>query len=223
MRWTVIVVILLAAILVPFFLFDEPFMRVADQLMRLGAHPASAAAGITALLAADVLLPIPSSVVSAGAGALLGFWRGTATVWTGMTAACLIGYAFGSRASAAARRFVGNAGMARAEFLSARYGDYALILCRPVPVLAEASVIVAGIVGRPPGRFVGLTALANLGVALGYAAIGAFSMRVDSFLLAFAGSLLVPGIGMLVARRWLTAKGGSPPGALKPGGYDCLK
>jgi hypothetical protein len=36
--------------------------------------------------------------------------------------------------------------------------------------------------------------------ALGYAAFGAFSMRVDSFLLAFAGALLLPGLGLAVSR-----------------------
>ena len=45
----------------------------------------------------------------------------------------------------------------------------------------------------------------NLGVAIGYAAIGAFSMRLDSFLLAFAGSLALPGLAMLAARLWLPA------------------
>lgn len=202
MRWTTVLVLLVAAILVPFFLFEDHFNRLADEWMRAGGHPAYAAAGITGLLAADVLLPVPSSVVSAAAGVLLGFWRGAAAVWAGMTAACLIGYAFGAWASAAARRFVGQAGMTRAEQMSARYGDYALMLCRPVPVLAEASVIVAGIVRRPFGRFLGLTMGANLGVAMGYAAVGAFAMRVDSFLVAFAGAVVLPGVGLLLARRW---------------------
>lgn len=206
MRWAAILILLLALILVPFLLFEGQFNDLADQVVRLGAHPGYAAAAIGGLLASDVLLPIPSSVVSAGAGLILGFWRGAAVVWAGMTAACLIGYAFGARASSAARRFVGERGMMRATTLSARYGDFALVLCRPVPVLAEASVIVAGIVKRPLGRFLRLTTWANLGVALGYAAIGAFSMRVDSFLLAFAGSLLVPAIGLLVSRRWFREK-----------------
>ena len=124
---------------------------------------------------------------------VLGFVWGAVTVWVGMTGSCLLGYAFGARAAAAAGRFVGEAGMTRASILASRYGDYALVLCRPIPVLAEASVIFAGIVRRPFSRFLSLTTWSNAGIALGYAAIGAYSMRVDSFLLAFLGAMVVSG------------------------------
>jgi hypothetical protein len=49
-------------------------------------------------------------------------------------------------------------------------------------------------------RFLALTSLSNLGVAVGYAAFGAFSMSVDSFLVAFFGALLIPGVVMGIAR-----------------------
>ncbi|MCC7008145.1 MAG: VTT domain-containing protein [Acidobacteria bacterium] len=202
MRWAAVFVVLFALILVPFVLFEDRFNALGDRLLHANVPPAYAAGAVVGFLTADVLLPIPSSVVSAGAGLILGFWRGAAAVWAGMTASCLVGYAFGAGAAGAARRFVGEGGMARAGALSARYGDFALVLCRPIPVLAEASVIVSGIVKRPFGRFVQLTTWANLGVAMGYAAIGAWSMRMESFLLAFLGSLLVPAIGMLASRWW---------------------
>ena len=67
-------------------------------------------------------------------------------------------------------------------------------------VLAEASVVFAGIVRTPFVRFAALTAISNLGIALGYAAFGAFSMRLDSFLVAFLGALLLPGIALGISR-----------------------
>ena len=75
-----------------------------------------------------------------------------------------------------------------------------MVVCRPVPVLAEASVIFAGVVRAPVWRFFATTSLANLGIAAGYAAIGAFSMRATSFLLAFAGAITFPAVGWVVAR-----------------------
>lgn len=203
MRWTALALLLLALILVPFFFFEARFNSLAEQLMRREASGWSVASAIVALLASDVFLPIPSSIVAAAAGVLLGFWAGAAAIWAGMMAACLLGYWFGARASAAARRFVGPDGMVRAERLSQKYGDYAIVVCRPVPVLAEASVIFAGIVGRPLGRFLALTFWSNVGMAVGYAAIGAFSMRVESFLLAFVGSITLPGLAMLASKLWL--------------------
>jgi membrane protein DedA with SNARE-associated domain len=134
---------------------------------------------------------------------LLGFGWGSTVVWTGMTAGCVIGYATGARGSGAARRFIGEDGIARASALMERYGDLTLVLCRPVPVLAEASVVFAGLVRADYGRFVRLTAASNLGIAAGYAAVGAFSRHLDaySFLVAFLGALLLPGLFILVSRR----------------------
>jgi uncharacterized membrane protein YdjX (TVP38/TMEM64 family) len=200
MRWAVIWIVLIALVLVPFFLFEDQFNAFAAQMTDSGTAAWLAGASIFALLMLDVLLPVPSSIVSTAAGVLLGFWKGAAIVWAGMTVACVLGYALGARASGLARRFVGDEGLERATVLAGRYGDWALLLCRPVPVLAEASVIFAGLVHTPFSRFAWLTAGANLGIALGYAAFGAFSMRVNSFLMAFVGALIIPGVAIGVAR-----------------------
>lgn len=206
MRWALISVLLLALILVPFFLFEDYFNDLADRVIQGGTATVTAEVAVVGLLASDVVLPIPSSIVSAAAGALLGLARGTLYVWLGMTASCVIGYVLGHRSSAWARRFVGEEGVRRASGLAERYGSFAVVICRPVPVLAEASVIFAGLVHAPFRPFILVSMASNLGVALGYAAIGAFSMRADSFLLAFLGSLLVPGIGMLAARAWIVKR-----------------
>jgi uncharacterized membrane protein YdjX (TVP38/TMEM64 family) len=203
MRWLLVSLLIAALILIPFALFDDEFNALAERLARGEGSSWYVAAALGGLLASDVLLPIPSSVVSAAAGVLLGFVRGGLVVWIGMNVSCAIGYWIGARSSATARRFVGGDGLARAASLAVRYGDLALVLCRPVPVLAEATVIVGGLVKAPVGRFFAVCAAANAGVALSYAAIGAFSMQVESFLLAFLGALIVPALGALVARLWL--------------------
>jgi uncharacterized membrane protein YdjX (TVP38/TMEM64 family) len=200
MRWAVVWVVLIGLVLIPFVLFEQQFNDFAARMTQTGTAAWLAALSIFALLALDILLPVPSSIVSTAAGVLLGFWRGAAIVWAGMMVACLIGYAVGARASRFARRFVGDEGLRRAEALMTGYGDYAIVVCRPVPVLAETSVIFAGLVGAPFARFVLLSLLSNLGIALGYAAFGAFSMRIDSFLTAFLGALVLPGIAILLAR-----------------------
>ena len=203
MRWFLLTLILLALILVPFLLFEERFAQLGMEIMRgdLAGWPAAVLIG--GLLALDVILPVPSSMVSTAAGAVLGFARGMAVIWVGMTAGCVVGYLLGSRATAAAGRFVGRDGLDRARRVSAQHGDWALVVCRPVPVLAEASVILAGLVHTPWRRFLILTAASNLGIAAAYAAIGAFSMTVGSFLLTFAGAIAVPALTMLAARLWL--------------------
>ena len=200
MRWAVVWVLLIGVVLLPFFLFEAQVTAFAERLTQTDTGVRLAASSIFGLLAFDVLLPVPSSIVSTAAGVLLGFWRGAAVVWTGMMAGCLFGYLLGRRVSGATARFVGEEGLQHAKSLVGRYGDWTLVMCRPVPVLAEASVMFAGLVRAPFGRFLALTSLANLGIAVGYAAFGAYSMTIDSFLVAFVGALIIPGVVMLIAR-----------------------
>ena len=200
MRWAVLWVLLIGVVLVPFFLFEDQFNAFAARVTATGVSRSAAASAIFALLALDVFLPVPSSLVATAAGVLLGFAQGAAVVWLGMTAGCLLGYLVGRRASVAARWIVGGDSLARAEDLARRYGDLTLVICRPVPVVAEASVVFAGIVHAPVARVLWLTALSNLGIALGYAAFGAFSMRIDSYVAAFIGALALPGIALGVSR-----------------------
>lgn len=213
MRWALLWIAIIGIVLLPFFLFEEPFNAFAADLTRGGVSPAIAATAIAALLAFDVLLPVPSSIVSAGAGVLLGFALGTTIVWTGMMAGCLVAYALGARASGAAQRFVGAESLVRARELAARYGNWAIVLCRPVPVLAEATILAAGLVRAPLGRVLLLAGAANLGIAAGYAAVGAFAMHVDSFLLAFVGAILIPAVALGVAKVAFGSRGVAPPGS----------
>jgi uncharacterized membrane protein YdjX (TVP38/TMEM64 family) len=200
MRWAILWVLLIGMVLLPFLLFEHQFNAFAEHITRSDTSRWIAAAAIFALLALDVFLPVPSSIVSTAAGLLLGFGAGAAVVWTGMMAGCVLGYAVGARGTSVARRFVGADGVERAAAMVKRYGDLAIVLCRPVPVLAEASVVCAGLVRAQYGRFVRLTAISNLGIALAYAAIGAYSFGMNSFLAAFVGALLLPGLFIAISK-----------------------
>ena len=200
MRWAILWIVLIGLVLLPFILFEQQFNAFADQVTRSGSSRWLVASAVFGLLALDVFLPVPSSIVSTAAGVFLGFIAGTSIVWSGMMAGCVLGYAVGARGSAAARKLVGDDGLARAAELVRQYGDLTIVLCRPVPVLAEASVVFAGLARAPFGRFARLTALSNLGIALGYTAFGAYSLRMNSFLVAFLGALLLPAIFILVSR-----------------------
>jgi uncharacterized membrane protein YdjX (TVP38/TMEM64 family) len=212
MRWALLWIVLIAAVLVPFFLFEDEFNAFAGRLASGEVSTSVAALAIGGLLALDVFLPVPSSIVSTAAGVLLGLGLGATVVWTGMMAGCLIGYFVGVKSAPLARRLVGPDGLARAAHLANRHGVWAVVLCRPIPVLAEATVVFAGLVRAPLGRFVWLTALSNLGIAAGYAAIGAFSMRLDSFLMAFIGAIAVPGLALFVGRRLRASRTSEPVG-----------
>jgi uncharacterized membrane protein YdjX (TVP38/TMEM64 family) len=206
MRWALLIGLMFALIIIPFLIFEKQFEALGTWLAEGHASGWLSASIIAALLALDVFLPVPSSIVSTGAGVLLGFWRGAAVIWIGMTIGCAMGYVFGIKAAGAARRLVGEDGLARANQVMDRYGNWALVVCRPIPVLAESSVVFAGLVRSPLRAFVWMTTLSNLGIALAYAAVGAFSMEVQSFLLIFAAAIALPGLAMLAGKLWLVKR-----------------
>ena len=200
MRWAILWIILIGIVLLPFLLFEQQFSAFADYVTRSGSSRWLVASAVFGLLALDVFLPVPSSIVSTAAGVFLGFIAGAAIVWAGMMAGCVLGYVVGARGAGAARRLVGESGLARAAASVRQYGDLTIVLCRPIPVLAEASVVFAGLAQAPFSRFARLTALSNLGIAVGYSALGAYSLTTNSFLVAFLGALVLPAIFMLISR-----------------------
>ena len=201
--WIILSVLLLALILVPFFLFEAGMNAWVDSLLTPQASSGAIAAAIASVLVLDVFLPVPSSIVSTAAGALLGFAAGVAVSTVGMTMGCVLGYLCGQKFGLPlVRRMVRVRDM---EEVTARFrqgADWALATMRPVPVLAEASALVAGVAGVPFARFLGITALANAGISAVYCAAGAKALDAGSFLVAFAASIALPGC-LIFLRRLL--------------------
>jgi len=202
LRRVAALLLLFVVILTPFIVWAEQVERI-TALMLAGAHeqPAAIAALIIALLASDIALPIPSSLVSLFAGAAFGWTKGAFIIWMGMNVGAVIGYVLGASAGRAlALRIVGGADMARARAMATRIGPAALILARGVPVLAEASVLAAGAARMPLGRFLLATLTANAAVAAAYAYVGGFASASDSFLTVFACLAVVPALAWTLWR-----------------------
>lgn len=203
LRWILLISIILAIILVPFLLFGAQIETWLDNFLKSASEQrAVVALVLTSMLAFDILLPIPSSVVSTSAGYFLGFVGGTWASLLGMTISNIIGFWLGSKfGHPMATRFVGDDELKRLKEMSKRFGNWAIVISRPVPVLAEASVFFAGTSHLAFHRFFLISTLSNLGISAVYAAVGAFSSTVNSFLLAFLGSMLLPAIAMSLTKK----------------------
>jgi uncharacterized membrane protein YdjX (TVP38/TMEM64 family) len=201
--WARLVLLLLACVLVPFAVMGGWMdQRIVPLLSPGRLHPLVLAGVLCALLASDILLPIPSSVVSTACGYLLGFWTGALVSWVGMTLGSLLGYELGrSAGDFAARRLVSDTQRAEMQQLALRWGHWAIAVARPIPVLAETSVVFAGISRLPRGRVAVICLLSNLGVSIVYAAVGAFSASWNAFFLAVAAAFGIPAVALLVSRR----------------------
>lgn len=199
--WMILAALLLAIILVPFFMFEDSINVWATNLLRAGSPPVVTAAAIVCLLALDVFLPVPSSIVSTAAGALLGFTAGVAASTAGMTLGCLLGYFCGRRFGLPlVRRMVGQHDLDELAGQFRRGAEWSLATTRPVPVLAEASALVAGLSAVPFWKYMAITSLANAGISAVYCAVGANALHSGSFLLAFLGAIALPAVAMLLSR-----------------------
>ncbi|KQZ65328.1 hypothetical protein ASD67_02670 [Sphingopyxis sp. Root1497] len=193
LRWLAIVALLFLIIGLPL-IFRDQFMAASDAVLAAAdERPIAAAAFIIAALTLDLFLPVPNGVTNTLAGAAFGFPVGTLVIWLGLMGASLAGYAVGRWAARPlAKRWLGADDVEKAHALAERAGPIALILSRPVPVLAEVMAIAAGVSAMAFARFALVMALANLGVAMLFAAIGAAAIEQASTELLMLGAVGLP-------------------------------
>lgn len=201
-RWILLTAAILTLLLIPFILFGDSLENWTNHFFQTAPTKLVAGLVIGFLLSIDIVAPIPSSIVSTAGGYFLGFIGGTVISLAGMTVSCLIGYWIGARfGGAAAERLVDQKEISRLESLQKRYGDWIIIISRSLPLLAETSVLFAGIGRMKLSRFIFMAMVSNLGISMVYGAVGAYSAHINSFLFAFAGAILFPGIMIIILKN----------------------
>lgn len=156
--------------------------------------------GVFALLAADLALPVPSSIVITLAGMSIGWRWGALASASGMLAGALLGYGLCAVLGRRALRRMADAGeLARAQAFMDRYGAWAMVLGRAVPMVPELIACLAGLVRFPLRRFVALTIAGIVPYALVLAWAGDAGGRGDHPALPLL-ALAIPGLGLLGLR-----------------------
>ncbi|HEX8209695.1 MAG TPA: VTT domain-containing protein [Longimicrobium sp.] len=182
-------------------------LPVEDARPWMGRGGAGAAAAGVALLVADVALPVPSSGVMLAHGVLFGVWTGAALSLAGSMGAAAVAFALGRAGNEWIRRLVTPAEHERAGRLLARWGVLAIVASRPVPMLAETLMILAGASPMPWGRAMLAAFVGTLPAALAYAAVGATAASLPAGAAVFAAAMLVAG-----ALWWAGRRAGAHPG-----------
>lgn len=152
------------------------------------------------LLIADVLLPVPSSLVMVAHGALFGVVTGTLLSLVGSLGAAMFGFWLGRRGGRLMERIVTPEERARADYLLNRWGTLAIIVTRPVPLLAETVAIMAGASSMNSGRVALAALVGSLPPALLYALTGAAVANFQNTVLMFGFVILVAGFFWLIGR-----------------------
>lgn len=196
-------VVLLVPVL-PFLFFGGHFE---DWLRGMAENPPPAEVTfslVVGLLATDIFLPIPSSVVATMGGWQLGGVLGTCASWLGLNVGAAIGFALARRwGQPFARWFSKDEDLDRMRTISERFGPLVLVLTRAMPVFAEASILIAGIHKLSWRRFLPAVLLSNLGIAIAYSALGDYAEQHQWLPLALAVAVAVPVIVAAVAQRFM--------------------
>ncbi|MBW3614376.1 MAG: VTT domain-containing protein [Actinobacteria bacterium] len=147
-------------------------------------HRGVAAAVIgVCLLVADVVLPVPSSLVMVAHGALFGTVGGALLSLTGRIGAAAAGALIGRGAH---RWVIDDDNQVRGAEALRRWGPIALVVSRPIPVLAESVAVAAGAAGMPWPTLLLAATLGALPEAVLYALAGAVAASFNNVSLVFA-------------------------------------
>jgi uncharacterized membrane protein YdjX (TVP38/TMEM64 family) len=163
-----------------------------DAVLTLRKYDAWAWAVGIALIWADLVLPVPQTVVIAALGIVYGGLLGGLLGSVGLITGGLLGYflMLGS-ARRMLRRFAGPRSLNGMESLFERAGAWAIVLTRSLPYsIPEAMVFLAGLAGMPLAKFTAALAVGSVPTGFVFAAIGAG--WADQPALALVASYVLP-------------------------------
>lgn len=145
------------------------------------------------LLLADLLLPIPGTIVMSALGAVYGFWLGGILATIGSMLAGMLGYGAGRFFKESfAKRWLGEKDFDKGKSLFERGGAWVVAISRALPILPEVIACMAGLLRMPFGTFVIALACGSIPMGFLFAWIGVFGREQPAWGLAF--SLGVPAV-----------------------------
>lgn len=159
------------------------------------------------LLVVDVILPVPSSLIMVANGALFGVTLGTILSTVGSIGAAVLGFFIGRLGAPVLARFVRPDQRVRADHLLREWGMLAIIITRPIPLLSETTIVIAGASNMRWKPMLVSTFTGSFPVAILYAITGATAANLDNTLLAFGLVLLLASVFRLIGRRLQSSLG----------------
>ena len=167
-------------------------------LSRAGA---GTAVTVVALLAADLFLPIPSSIVMVLSGAAFGVFWGALLSLVGSVGGEWLGFElvrhYGRGASA---RLVGDQEIERLSRVFAQHGAAAIAVTRALPVVMETMSVVAGLSSMTRKTFLVASLIGTAPIVFVYAWAGAVTRQTGNVIPAVIMLIAVAAFGWVLYR-----------------------
>jgi uncharacterized membrane protein YdjX (TVP38/TMEM64 family) len=155
-----------------------------------------------ALLALDVVLPVPSNLVMIAHGALFGILMGTLLSLLGSMLAAVAGFWIGRRGGRLLTLTVPADERAHANAILERWGLVAILVSRPLPLLAETILVLAGASTMSWRTAMVATFLGSIPPSIFYAWAGAASIGFEGGAIVFGGVILLAALTGLTLRQF---------------------
>jgi uncharacterized membrane protein YdjX (TVP38/TMEM64 family) len=181
----------------------ESFASVIESWKNSPPAPSTMFLAIAGILATDVFLPVPSGPVSTLAGSQLGIVAGTLASTLGMTIGGIVAFALARKwGRPFAERIAGPQELTDMEAIADSFGLSALLVTRPLPIVAEACVLLLGTLQMHWRVFLPTLIVSNLLIAATYATLGHYASEQSWLPMAVGISLAIPILLTVFARRW---------------------
>lgn len=198
--FSLILLALLTGIFLIWQVFQPRTWADVDFLQAFG-RPAAALAGVS-LLCADILIPVPASLVMIAMGKLFGVAGGALLSVAGGLFATFMGHWIGRRTPALLPVFFREKDLSGARRFFDRWGIWAIGISRPVPLLAETLSVAAGLAGVGRARMLAFSLLGLLPPALLYAAAGHYGADTNLGLYSFLSVMGLAGLFWAAGHFW---------------------
>jgi uncharacterized membrane protein YdjX (TVP38/TMEM64 family) len=195
MRRTIALVAIVAAAVIGSKLLLENLLGLSlEPLARswMADAGATGAAAVILLLAVDIFIPVPSSIVMVLSGAAFGVLWGSMLAFIGSIGGEWLGFELARRyGTSLSTRFIGDdAERQRLNRILTTHGAAAVAVTRALPVVMETMSVVAGLSTMKRSTFLIASTIGTLPIVVVYAYAGAMSREMDS---------VIPAVVILIA------------------------
>lgn len=198
------ITIVLVITIIPFLIFGKQIETLVHRWIDLPMSNLQVGLIVAGLLWADIILPVPSSVVTTFAGAKLGWFGASLASNLGMTCAAITAFALGRLSNRVGFGCLSTAQVAIGEASVRNWGPWAIVLSRGIPLVAEIVLIYVAAKRMPFRHFFWPTLFANSAICLGYALLGQWAADREWLGIALGASGVLPLLlGLLLRKRML--------------------
>ena len=205
MRLIFLLIVLVAVVLIPFFIWGDTLMAFFSwehSLEWLRGYGTWAWAIAIILLIADLFLPLPATIIMSALGYIYGPLVGGLISAAGSFASGVLAYWLCRMLGENAATWVlGKKEYERGKKISARVGGWVVALSRWLPVFPEVIACMAGLTRMPPKNFYLALACGSLPLGFIYAIIG--NSGIENPALAIGLSACLPPVIWFVVSRVL--------------------